>query len=447
MKKIIGVRFLLGLLLVWLLSFSASSASAGETVRAVRWAGAINPVAGSFIGEQIAKANQGDKAFLLEIDTPGGLDSSMRDIIQAELGSHVPVIVYVSPAGARAASAGALIALAADFAAMAPGTNLGAAHPVSIGASAGEKEDKDSVMMTKVLNDAVAYSRSIAAQRGRSQDWAEQIVKESISTSAGDALELGIVDLLADSPEKLLVGLTGKTYRRSGKELVFSGEGLELVYVEMNTRDSILNILSDPNIAYMLLMLGVLGIFFELSQPGVVFPGAIGAIALLLAFFGLQTLPVNFVGVLLILLGVVLFILEIKVASYGMLSVGGVLSLSLGSLMLIATDEPSMQISRTVIAAVVFAFSGLFMLVFYFVMRTQKTSFVSGREGMVGEQGVACGSIQTVGRVFVHGEYWDAVSTQPVADGDRILIVRVLPGMRVEVEALPGQSNDLKEGE
>jgi len=440
------LRILAGLLLALLVAGSVSAA--GQSIRAVRWSGAINPVAGQFISEQIEVANREHIAFLLELDTPGGLDTAMRQIIQAQLGSHIPVIVYVAPAGARAASAGALITLAADFAAMAPGTNLGAAHPVTIGSGGGAPEgdeSKENVMMTKVVNDAVAYSRSIAEQRGRNQDWAEEIVRESISTPASEAVKLGVVDLVAESTDQLMEKLAGRTYLRSGEELTFDPGTGQIDYQQMDWRQDILNTLSNPNIAYMLMMLGILGIFFEISQPGVIFPGAIGAIALLLAFFGLQTLPVNYVGVLLILVGVVLFILEVKVASYGMLSVGGILAMSLGSLMLIGSDDPALQISRVVIAASVAVFSSFFLFAMFFVVRTQKTHFVSGREGLAGEGGQALSGFPGDGRVFVHGEYWDAWCDDEIGAGERVVVEAMLPNMRLKVrrqaQENPNQGN------
>ncbi|TYO98832.1 nodulation efficiency protein NfeD [Geothermobacter ehrlichii] len=428
------------------LAVTSVCAGAAGSVRVVSWQGAINPVAGDFISRQLELANRENQAFVLLLDTPGGLDSSMRQIIKAELTSRVPVIVHVHPSGARAASAGALITLAADFAVMAPGTNIGAAHPVTIGPSP-DSGKEDGVMETKVVNDAVAYARSIAQQRGRDADWAEKIVRESLSTPAVEALRLGVIDLVAESYRQALVQLDGRSYTRGGKPLSFAGSDLVPVEVEMGWRDRILNVLSNPNIAYMLLMLGMLGIFFEISQPGVILPGAIGAIALLLAFFGLQTLPVNGVGLLLILLGIVLFLLEIKVVSYGMLSVGGIVALALGSLMLIDSDSPAMRVSLPVIVLTVAVFSGLFLLVLFYVIRAQKGRVVSGLEGMVGERGIAHGSVARGGRVFVHGEYWDAVADEPVGDGQIVEVREVLPGMRLRVAPVPKDNEEERKGE
>jgi membrane-bound serine protease (ClpP class) len=405
---------------------------ASPTIRVVRVADVINPVVADFITAQLKTANEAEeRAFLLELDTPGGLDTAMRTIIQSILASRVPVIVYVYPSGARAASAGALITLAADFAVMAPGTNLGAAHPVAIAPGGGG--DKNETMMTKVVNDAVAYARSIAQQRGRNVEWAERIVRESISTPASEALELKVIDLVAADEAALLEGLDGRRYLREGKALTLETAGTVLLYAEMSWRQRILTVLSNPNVAYLLLMLGILGIFFEISQPGVILPGAIGAIALLLAFYAFQTLPVNYAGVMLILLAIVLFVLEIKVASYGMLTVGGIIALALGSLMLFESSEPYLQISRMVIFATVSVCAVFFSLVLWFVVRTQRTRFVSGLEGMAGERGVADTDIHPGGRVFVHGEYWDAFSAEPIRKGERIEVIQVTENLRLQV--------------
>jgi membrane-bound serine protease (ClpP class) len=445
--RLVRYPFPFGLALLALLVFTSppafgSPAASRPVIPVVRIKGIINPVVAGFVTKALARANaQGDRAFLLELDTPGGLDTSMRAIIQAILGSKAPVIVYVYPSGARAASAGALITLSADFAVMAPGTNIGAAHPVSIGIG-GESGKKGGVMMEKVLNDAVAYARSIAELRGRNVKWAENVVRKSISTSAVEALKLKVIDLVADSPADLLKKLDGRTYLREGHRRTLHTRGVKTVSVEMGWRQGILDAISNPDVAYMLLMLGILGIFFEIAQPGVILPGSIGAIALLLALFGLQTLPINYVGVLLILLGVVLFILEIKVTSYGMLTVGGIVSLSLGSLMLIESSQPYLQISRAVIAATVAVFSGFFGLAVFYMIRTHRRPFVSGAEGMAGERGEAITEIHERGRIFVHGEYWDAFSTEPIPQGATVRVVRMGKNMRLEVEQEPSADRD-----
>lgn len=415
---------------------SVAQAPEADNLTVLQVADVINPVVARFVQEEIERANLVQRrGVLIEIDTPGGLDTAMRQIIQSMLGSRIPVIVYVYPQGARAASAGALITLAADFAVMAPGTNLGAATPVSLTPSAGD-EGQSEVMMKKVTNDAVAYARSLAEQRGRNQEWAEEIVTEGISTPAQEALELGVIDAVAENEDDLLGQLDERVYQRGGQELTFSTAGVVLERIEMNWRQKILTTISNPNVAYMLLMLGFLGIFLELSQPGVILPGSIGAVALLLAFFGLQTLPVNYVGVLLIFAALVLFILEIKVQSYGLLTVGGILVMALGSLMLIDTSEPYLQISRAVIVATIAVSTSFFMLVVYFVVRTQRSPMVSGREALVGEHGTAATRLAPEGRIFVHGEYWFAVADETVEQGDHVEVTEMLDHMRLRVRRI-----------
>jgi len=421
------------------LAFAAFPALAGEApgegapwIAKIRVDGVINPVTASFTSARLSAANRdGAAAFLLELNTPGGLDSAMREIIQAELASRIPVIVYVAPSGARAASAGALLTLAADFAAMAPGTNIGAAHPVSIGPGGG---GDDEVMKTKVVNDAVAYARSIASRHGRNQEWAEKVVRDSVSATADEALALGVIDLVAPDEFSLLLRLDGRSYQRGDQSLVLHSKGARVETFAMDWRQEILDTLSNPTVAYLLMMLGILGIFFEISQPGVILPGAIGTIAILLALFSFQALPINYTGVLLILLALVLFVLEIKVTSFGMLTIGGVVALSLGSLMLIDSSAPYLQISRAVIAATVLVCSGFFVLVVWFVVRTHRHAFVSGREGLVGERGVAVESFSGSGRVFVHGEYWDAHCDEPLSAGAEIEVVCFESSLRLVVK-------------
>jgi membrane-bound serine protease (ClpP class) len=401
-------------------------------IRHLKVAATINPTSAEFISAQIKLANQkGNPAILIQLDTPGGLDTSMREIVQAELNSAIPVIVYVAPQGARAASAGAIITLAADFAAMAPGTNIGAAHPVAIGSGS----QPDATMKDKVENDAAAYARSLAQQRGRNQEWAEKTVRQSVSISAEEALSLLVIDFIAENPTDLLQQLEGLTYLRNGKKLTLTTAGAALEIIEMNWRQQILNVLGNPNIAYLLMMLGILGIFFEISQPGVVLPGVIGAIAILLAFFALSTLPVNYVGVLLILLAVVLFILEVKVTSYGILSIGGIVAMAFGSLMLIDSSEPYLQISRAVIAATVAVSAGFFLLATWMVIRTQRRPITSGQEGMIGECGQVVETIDGKGQVFVHGEYWRARASEIIAAGEEVVVVALLDGLELEVTA------------
>lgn len=433
------MRYLFLLFYSFILFFTAaaSSASNSAVVRVVPIQGVINPIVAEFVGQHIREANAAnERAILLSMDTPGGLDTAMRDIIQSVLFSSIPVIVHVTPSGARAASAGALITLAADFAVMAPGTNIGAAHPVAIGIGKGVVGGDDNPMMEKVINDASAYARSVAEQRGRSVDWAEKIVRESLSSTAEDVLRLRVIDAIATDRQQVMKALDGTTYFRDGQALVFDGTEVVFNEVEMPLREQLLNVLSQPDVAYLLLMLGLMGIFFEISQPGVVLPGVVGVISLLLAFFALQTLPINYVGMLLILVAMVMFILEVTVVSYGMLTVGGVLALALGSLMLVDSPDPLLRISIEVIAATVFAVLTCLGLVILFVMKSQRRVPISGEEGLIGEVGVALSELDLQGRVFVHGEYWDAIASQRVAEGDSVEVVEVTELLTLRVRPI-----------
>lgn len=419
------------LLLILPLAALQASISPANTIVLIEFAAPINPVIASFIAAEIDTANRNDnRAVLIEMDTPGGLDTAMRDIIQAQLNSRVPVIVYVAPQGARAASAGALITLAADFAVMAPGTNIGAATPVSIGGGG----EADETMMKKVANDAAAYARSLAQKRGRNQDWAEEAVRDGVSISAQEALDLAVIDLIAENRDDLLRQLDGYKYIRDGEVRIFSTAEVSVVAVEMNWRQQILNALSNPSFAYLLMMLGILGIFFEISQPGSIFPGAVGAIAILLALFAFSALPVNYVGLLLILVAFILFVLEANVPSYGMLAIGGVVAMALGSLMLIDSSEPYLQISRAVIAATVLSCAAFTTFATTMVVRTQKRPSHFGQEALVGKRGEATEPIDSSsGRVFVYGEHWSACSDEPIAQGATVEVVEVLQGLKIKV--------------
>lgn len=400
-------------------------------IRLVTIDGSVNPVTAEFLHRNLrAAATRNDRLVLVEMDTPGGLDSSMRAIIKDVLASPVPVAVYVAPAGARAASAGAVIALAADVLAMAPGTNIGAAHPVSIG----EKPDK--VMEEKIVNDAEAYIEGIARQRGRDADLAKRMVRESISLSAEKALEGKIADLVVRDRTELLRELDGRHVIHAGRETVIRTAGAELVKHEMGVRERILNTISDPNVAYVLMMLGFLGLFFELSNPGVILPGVIGGISLILAFFAFQTLPVNYAGVLLILLALVLFVAEIKIVSHGMLTVGGVIAMILGSLLLFESSEPALRVSWSVIGVTVLATTLFFLFAVTKAVKAHRTKPSTGQEGLVGEEGRADSEIAPEGRVFVRGEYWNAWSDELIPVGGRVVVVSV-EGMRVKVKKVP----------
>jgi membrane-bound serine protease (ClpP class) len=391
----------------------------------------ISPVTSDYLASVIAQA-EADKATLLvlELDTPGGLDSAMRQMVQAILKARVPVAVYVAPSGARAASAGVLITLASDIAAMAPGTNIGAAHPVNLGGGA-----PDNTMARKVENDAAAYARSLAARSGRNADWAESAVRESSSLSAKDALEKKVIDLIVPSLPDLLTRLDGREVRKGDETFTIRTRGAQVVRVPMGVRHRILAALADPNIAYILMMIGVYGIFFELASPGAVFPGVVGGISLLLGFYALQTLSANYAGFLLILLAVVLFFLELKLPSHGALTIGGIVSMFLGSLMLFRESaDPFLRVSWTVLLTMVAMSAAFFTAVVSLAVRAQMRRPATGREGMIGEVGEAVTDIDGRGKVHVVGELWDARCERPVPKGARV-VVKALEGMTLVVEA------------
>lgn len=390
--------------------------------------GAIGPVAEQYLRRNIQQAGtRGEQFLVVEMDSPGGLDTAMRGMVKTILASPVPVVVHVVPEGARAASAGAVIALAADIFAMAPGTNVGAAHPVAIG----EKPDK--VMSRKMVNDAAAYVEGIAARRGRDMQLARRMVVESLSLPAERAMEGGVADMIATDRSDLLRKLDGRAVTRGTGSIILRTADVEPVVHRMNTGERILQAISDPDVAYILMMVGLLGLFFELSTPGVILPGVVGAISLLLAFFAFQTLPVNYVGILLIFVALVLFVLEVKVVSYGMLTLGGIVVMALGSLFLFESPDPWLRVSRSLIAITVAAAAAFSVFAVSRAVRAHRHPPSTGREGLVGEPGIADTDIAAEGKVVVHGEYWNAWSEERIARGDRIVVVD-LEGLRLKVK-------------
>ncbi|MCE5276140.1 MAG: nodulation protein NfeD [Syntrophaceae bacterium] len=388
---------------------------------------AISPPIASYIIENIDDAIATNKvAIIMRMDTPGGLDTAMRDIIQKVMNAKIPVIVYVAPKGARAASAGALITLASDIAAMAPGTNIGAAHPVSVGGGGEGKDAKDSTMVQKVTNDAVAYARSIARERGRSEQWAEDIVKKSISTPSQEALSMGVIDIVAQDMDDLLNQLDGRKVKKNAVTFELHTKGANVVEKPMGFRYRLLAAISNPNVAYILMLIGLAGIYFELSSPGAVLPGVIGGISLILAFFAFQTLPVNYAGIALILLAVIMFIAEIKVPSYGLLTVGGIISMVLGSVLLFRTPELYAQVSYGVIIPVTLFFAAFFVTTLYLVVKVHRTPSKVGAEGLRGETAeVYSWNTDGTGKVFCHGEYWNAKGPMTLTPGDHVEVVEV----------------------
>ena len=398
--------------------------AAPAPVAVIEMEGAITPVTVRLVSAAVDRAQaEHAQALVIQLDTPGGLERSMRSIVQAILNSEVPVIVYVAPTGGRAASAGVFITMAAHVAAMAPATNIGAAHPVSVGGGGPDKE-----MMKKIENDAAAFARSIATERGRNAEWAEKAVRSSVSVTEREAVKLKIVDLVADNLPDLLAKIDGRTVKTVKGTVTLQTKDAPIKKIEVKFRDRFLALISDPNIAYILMMIGMLGIFFELSNPGVILPGVLGGISLILAFFAFQSLPINWAGLLLILFGVALLIAEIKVVSHGVLTIGGVVAMLLGSMMLFDAPETGglLRVSWLVIVPAVASTAGLVIVGLSFGMRALYRKPTTGVSGMVGEIAVARTPLAPEGQVLVQGELWRAIAQNgPVAVGEKVEVVGV----------------------
>jgi membrane-bound serine protease (ClpP class) len=392
----------------------------------------ITPPIAEYIVQSIGEAaRSGAEGLILRLDTPGGLDLAMRDIAKGILNAPVPVIVYVAPSGARAASAGVIITMAAHIAAMAPGTNIGAAHPVAMGIGGG----MDKTMSRKVENDAVAYVRGIANKRARNEDWVEKAVRKSESITAEEALRLKVIDFVTADLNRLIEQVDGREVMLAAGKKVIKAKGAVLNEKIMSTRQKVLAALSDPNIAYILLLIGLAGLYFEFSTPGVILPGVIGGISLIMAFFAMQTLPVSYAGIALILFAIILFIAEIKVISHGILTVGGIVSLFIGSLMLFQSPDPALRVSWDVLIPAVTITSLFFIAVIAVAVKAQMRKTLGGKEGMEGEEGQAITDVFAEGKVLIHGEHWNAISDVPVNRGAKIRVTRV-EHMKVKVEPI-----------
>jgi membrane-bound serine protease (ClpP class) len=421
--KIIRIGLILAL---FLFCGSDSGLSRDNEIYIINVSSAISPGIADFIKSGIKKASDDRVAcVVIRLNTPGGLAESMRGIVMDILGSQVPVVVYVAPSGARAASAGVMITIAADIAAMAPGTNIGAAHPVGIG---GKKIDK--TMSEKVVNDMVAHVKSVAGKRGRNVEWVEKAVRESVSVTATEALKENIIDIIATDMDDLIRQINGRKVADKG---VLSLNNVKQTELEEGFRTKILKTISDPNIAYILLMIGLAGLYFELSHPGSIFPGVIGGIAIVLAFFAFQTLPVNYAGFLLIFLALVFFIMELKITSYGLLSIAGVVSFLLGSIMLFEVTSPEIKVSWRVILPTLGVVSGFFVAVAGLVFKAQVSRPQTGADGMFGKIGVVKSAIDPEGKVLVHGELWKARARDRIPEGASVRVVKVVD-LVLEVE-------------
>ena len=436
-------RIKLATLLVWILvCFTAllmgqESADSPVTVGRLSFSGVINPVSAEYIIDGITEAEiENYAAVIIEMDTPGGLVDSMEDIVQKIVNSHIPVIVFVAPKGGGAGSAGAFITIASDIAVMAPDTSIGAATPISMmptgqGEFPGEEGDEEdgseteSTLMNKATNFYASYMRGLAEGRNRNADLAETMVTEAVTVTAEDALEQNIIDLIAGDIYELMELISGRTFETTKGEVTLNLENARIAEFPMGFRREFLYTLTNPNVAYILMMLGLMGLYFELSNPGAIFPGVIGGICLILAFYSFQTLPVNYAGVLLILLSVVLFILEIKVTSYGLLSLGGVVSLFLGSIMLFKSSFPEyLRVSMTTILPTVIGVTLFFILCIWLTVKAYRRKPSTGDLGIVSERGVAKTRIdKDGGKVYVHGEWWNAVSDTPIEEGEKVEVI------------------------
>jgi membrane-bound serine protease (ClpP class) len=404
--------------IIWL---SGLASAAPAPVATIDLEGVISPVTLRLVGIAIDRAQaERAQALIIQLDTPGGLERSMRSIVQRMMNAEVPVIVFVGPTGARAASAGVFITMAAHVAAMAPATNIGAASPVALGGNA------DKTMMKKVENDSAAFIRTVALERGRNADWAEKAVRQAVSITEREAVKLKVVDLVADSIPDLLDKIDGRTIKLPKGTTTLATKGAPLRPIEIGFRDRFLNVITDPNVAYVLMMLGMLGLFFELSNPGVILPGVIGGISLILAFFAFQSLPINYAGLLLILFGIVLLVAEIKIVSHGVLAIGGIVSMALGSLMLFDAPEVGFRVSWWVITPMVGATAGLFLFVVAAGVRALSNPPVTGAEGLIGKSATVRERLAPDGQVMVAGEIWRAVvQGEPLEPGAQVRIVGV----------------------
>lgn len=406
-----------------------------QTVVSIKIDGTINPVAAEYIHRGIEKAiSENARCLLIHLNTPGGLLKSTRIIVGDMLESRIPVIVYVSPPGAHAGSAGVFITLAADIAAMAPGTNIGAAHPVTM------QGESDTIMNSKSTNDAAAFIRTIAEYRKRNLQWAEDAVRQSVAITAKEALEKNIVDIIVSNDQDLLDKADGRSIFRDSVQTRLYTRGATIQVLEMGFTEKILNLISDPDVAYMLLMLGLIGLLFELFNPGSIFPGIVGFISLVLAFYALNTLPVNYAGLALIIFGIVLLLLEIKIVSHGMLAIGGICSLLIGSLMLIRTDSnfDFIKISRVLIFSSVTVTTCFFLFVVGMGLKAQRRKPVMGIESMLDEIAEAIGPLNPAGKVSMQGEIWNAISVSGNIDMGEKVRVKEIKNLTLYVERRDG---------
>jgi len=428
-----------------------ASETAGQLAIVLDVVGPIGPATADFLTGSLDKAAaRNAEVVIIRMDTPGGLDASTRDIVKAILNSPVPVATLVTPGGARAASAGTYILYASHIAAMSPATNVGAATPVSIMGGQqpgrqkepGENEedaepapDTIDTMSRKAINDSVAYVRGLANKHGRNADWAELAVREAASITSEEALEIGVIDLIAEDVGDLLEQIHGRTVEVQGRDRVMNTSSLLIEQLEPDWKSELLGVITSPTIAYMLLLIGIYGLFFEGYNPGAIFPGVIGAICLLVALYAFQLLPVNYAGFALLILGIILMIGEAVAPSFGVLGIGGVIAVVIGSIILIDTDVPGFMISRPLIGAIALVSSFGLMAIIGIAMKARQRPIVSGREELLGAEGTALLDFEQDGNVFVHSESWSAVSESPLREGQAIVVTGV-DGLTLKVRPL-----------
>jgi membrane-bound serine protease (ClpP class) len=401
------------------LALAPVRADAGQ-VNVIRVESVISSSAADYIVSAIKRAeSEKAAALVIELDTPGGLDTAMRQIIKEMLAAERPIVVYVAPSGARAASAGAFITLAAHIAAMSPGTNIGAAAPVAMGGQ------MDKTMEKKVTNDAAAYMRTIAEKRGRPIELAEEWVRKATAKTETEALKTKLIDVVSPKLEDLLKAIDGRTVTTAAGKVKIETKDATVVREEMNIREKILKIIADPTIAYLLLLLGLAGLYFEFSNPGAIVPGVLGGISLILALYAFHQLPINYAGVLLILLAIVMFIAEIKVISHGVLTLGGIAAMILGSVMLIDSPLPDMRIPLTTIVISAVTVAGFFTFLVGAGVRALWSKTTTGQEGLVGAVGVVRNRLAPRGQIFLHGELWNAESDGQAEPGESVRVTKV----------------------
>ena len=433
MPRIIRILLILiGMLLVTSIAVRAQTTSP-DRIDVLTIKGTINPVLVDYIGRGIEQAGvTGAQAVIIQMDTPGGLDTAMRDIIQDIINAKIPVVVYVSPAGARAASAGAYITLSAHVAVMAPNTAIGAATPVAMGGD-GEAAMSDE-MKAKIINDAIAYIRDIAESHGRNAEWAEKAVREGISATSQEALELNVVDMIAPDLNALIAQLDGRQVTMlDGSVITLQTEGVPVNHVKMKTIENFLYVIADPNIAFLLLSIATLGIMIEIFNPGLIFPGVVGAICGILAFYSLGQLPVNIAGVLLIILAFGFFIGEVLTTTFGLFTMGGVVSLVFGSLILFQGASPVFRVDPWLIAVVTITIAGLFAFVVNRAIRAHRKQAATGREELIGKRAVVKVVLDPEGTIFFKGERWAAISEQGRIEPGEEVIITSLDGLTLHV--------------